>query len=176
MLGDKMRKLRKEKDFSLKELADKTGLTPSFLSQVERNLADPSINSLRKVADALDVPIFSLLESDLATNPVVRKTDRKTLRLPNSQMSYELLTPDLNRSLEVFVSKLAPGGSSSTAVHKGEECTLVLEGTLKITIANETYILNEGDSIYCQGEIPHYMVNSGESELVILSCITPPKF
>ncbi len=176
MIGKKIRKIRLEKNLTLKSLADRTGLTSSFLSQVERDIADPSINSLRKVADALDVPIFALLVSEEEPNPVVRKDERKTLRLPNSQMSYELLTPDLNRSMEVFISRLAPGGSSSTVVHKGEECTLVLEGSLEITIANETYLLNEGDSIYLQGAIPHNMVNLEEKELVILSCITPPQF
>ncbi|MHB1407860.1 MAG: helix-turn-helix domain-containing protein [Desulfitobacteriaceae bacterium] len=176
MIGENIRKIRVQKKISLKTLAGKTGLTPSFLSQVERDLADPSINSLRRVADALDVPIFALLVSEKQPSPVVRKDERKSLRLPNSQMSYELLTPDLNRSMEVFISRLAPSGSSSTDVHKGEECTLVLEGTLEMRIGNDVYVLNEGDSIYCQGEIPHRMVNIGEQELVILSCITPPQF
>ncbi len=176
MLGENIRKIRSEKKISLKTLAGMTGLTPSFLSQVERDLADPSINSLRKVADALNVPIFALLVAENEPSPVVRKNERKTLRLPNSQMSYELLTPDLNRSMEIFISRLVPGGSGSTDVHKGEECTVVLEGTLEMRIGNDIYVLHEGDSIYCQGEIPHRMANIGEQELVILSCITPPQF
>ncbi|WP_206811845.1 cupin domain-containing protein [Paradesulfitobacterium ferrireducens] len=176
MIGEKIRKFRLEKNLSLKALADKTGLTSSFLSQVERDIADPSINSLRKVADALEVPIFSLLVSEVEPNPVVRKNERKSLRFAKSQMSYELLTPDLNRSMEVLISRLEPGGSSSTMTHIGEECSLVLEGTLEITIANVTYLLDEGDSIYLQGEVPHRMVNVGDKELVLLSCITPPRF
>jgi len=176
MLGENIRKFRSDKKMSLKTLSSITGLSSSFLSQVERGIADPSINSLRNVADALEVPIFALLTLENESDVVVRKNERKTLRLPNSQMSYELLTPDLNRSMEVFISRIAPSGSSSTEVHKGEECTVVLEGILEITIASKVYTLQEGDSIYCQGEIPHRMVNIGDKELVILSCITPPQF
>lgn len=178
MLGEKIRKKRIEKNMSLKELAEKIDLTASFLSQVERELAEPSITSLRKIAEALDVPIFYFLLDDEQHSPVVRKNQRKVLRFPQSHLTYELLSPDLNRQMEVLIGRLDPGAASGEAdsTHPGEECILVLEGKMDIKIGEETYTLEEGDSIYYFASIPHFLYNSGDKPLVFLSVITPPRF
>lgn len=178
MLGEKIRKKRMEKNMSLKELAEKIDLTASFLSQVERELAEPSITSLRKIADALEVPIFYFLLDDEEHSPVVRKNERKVLRFPQSHLTYELLSPDLNRQMEVLIGRLEPGAISSDepSTHPGEECILILEGKMEITVGEESYSLEEGDSIYYFASIPHTLRNIGEKQLVFLSVITPPRF
>lgn len=178
MLGEKIRKKRIEKNMSLKELAEKIDLTASFLSQVERELAEPSITSLRKIAEALDVPIFYFLLDDEQHSPVVRKNQRKVLRFPQSHLTYELLSPDLNRQMEVLIGRLDPGAASGEedSTHPGEECILVLEGKMEIKIGEETYSLEEGDSIYYFASIPHSLYNSGDKPLVFLTAITPPRF
>ncbi|WP_227764866.1 helix-turn-helix domain-containing protein [Zhaonella formicivorans] len=178
MLGEKIRRKRIEKNMSLKELAEKIELTASFLSQVERELAEPSITSLRKIAEALDVPIFYFLLDDEDHSPVVRKSQRKVLRFPQSHLTYELLSPDLNRQMEVLIARLDPGASSGdeASSHPGEECILVLEGKMEIKVGEETYYLEEGDSIYYFASIPHSLRNCGDGQLVFLSAITPPQF
>lgn len=178
MLGEKIRKKRSEKNLSLKELAEKIGLTASFLSQVERELAEPSITSLRKIAEALDVPIFYFLLDNNDPSPVVRKNNRKILRFPATQLTYELLSPDLNRQMEVLIARLEPGaaGGEEDSTHPGEECILVLEGKMKLTVGEDTYYLEEGDSIYYFASIPHSLKNNGDTQLVFLSVITPPRF
>ncbi len=178
MLGDKIRKKRSEKNLSLKELAEKISLTASFLSQIERDLAEPSISSLRKIANALEVPIFFFLIDDQKSSPVVRRSERKTLKLPKSHLIYELLTPDVNRAMELFIARIEPntnvGEEGST--HPGEECNLVMQGTMEIRIGEETYTLEEGDSIYYFASLPHSIRNAGDEEMVFLSAITPPRF
>lgn len=178
MLGVKIRRKRIEKDMSLKELAEKVGLTASFLSQVERELAEPSITSLRKIAEALDVPIFYFLLDHESHSPVVRKSQRKVLRFPQSHLTYELLSPDLNRQMEVFIARIDPGayGGEEASAHPGEECILILQGQMEITIGEDTYFLDEGDSIYYFASIPHILKNCGKNILVFLSAITPPQF
>jgi len=178
MLGEKIRRKRCEKNLSLKDLAEKIGLTASFLSQVERELAEPSITSLRKIAEALDVPIFYFLLDNENHSPVVRKNERKVLRFPSTHLTYELLSPDLNRQMEVLIAKLDPGaaGGEERSTHPGEECILVLEGKMEIMIGEDTYYLEEGDSIYYFSSIPHSLKNCGDSQLVFLSAITPPRF
>lgn len=178
MLGEKIRRKRIEKNLSLKDLAEKIGLTASFLSQVERELAEPSITSLRKIAEALDVPIFFFLLDDENHSPVVKKSQRKVLRFPQSHLTYELLSPDLNRQMEILIARLDPGaaGGEEESTHPGEECILVLEGMMEIKVGEDTYHLEEGDSIYYFASIPHSLKNSGDSELVFLTAITPPRF
>ena len=96
--GNRIRARRQELGLSLRELAEQVGLTASFLSQIERDLTSPSIESLRKISDALEVPIFHFLLEVDKKSPVVRRGERLTLTLPNSDLSYKLLTPDLSRS------------------------------------------------------------------------------
>lgn len=178
MIGGKIRSIRASKGLSLKELAEKTNLTASFLSQIERDLAEPSITSLRNIAEALGVPIFFFLMDDKKFNPVVRKEERKVLKLPKSNLVYELLSPDLNRQMELMIGRLAVGACSveKPAGHPGEECILVLEGSMKVIVGNEEYLLEEGDSIYYFASMPHQLISCGDSELVYLSAITPPMF
>lgn len=178
MLGQKIRKKRMEKGMSLKDLAEKTDLTASFLSQVERDLAEPSITSLRKIADALEVPIFYFLLNNDHTSPVVRKNERKTLKFPESNLVYELLSPDLSKQMEVMMARLAVGAVSceEPLSHPGEEFIYVLQGKMEITIGEDVYVLNESDSIYYFAAIPHKIVSIGDEELVFISAITPPRF
>lgn len=178
MLGERIRKNRLEKAMNLKELAEKTDLTASFLSQVERGLAEPSITSLRKIAEALEVPIFYFLLDNEVKSPVVRKDERKILKFPESHLVFELLSPDLNRQMEVMLTKLEVGGSScdKPLSHPGEEFIFILQGKMEMTIGEETYILEEGDSIYYFAIIPHKSTSIGDKELIYISAITPPRF
>ncbi|SJZ91499.1 helix-turn-helix domain-containing protein [Selenihalanaerobacter shriftii] len=176
-LGRRVREKRKERDLSLAKLADKVGCTSSFLSQVERGMADPSITSLRKIAQALNVPIFYFLLDSNEHSPVVRKNERKVLAFP-SNLTFELLSPDLQRDLEVIYASLEPGAYTceEPLSHPGEECTLVLEGKMEIKIGDESYQLDAGDSVYYYSSIPHKITSTGKKDLVFVSAITPPDF
>lgn len=178
MIGAKIRQKRQEKGMSLKELAESTDLTASFLSQVERDLAEPSITSLRKIAGALEVPIFYFLLENESTSPVVRRDERKILKFPESQLAFELLSPDLNRQMEVMMAKIEVGASScdEPLSHPGEEFIFVLRGQMRVDIGDDTYLLDECDSIYFFAAIPHKLTCVGEEDLVIISAITPPRF
>ena len=178
MLGEKIRERRKEKKMSMKDLAVLTGLTPGFISQVERDLAEPSITSLRKISEALEVAVFYFFVEERNENCVVRKNGRQQIKFPESQLMYELLSPDLNRQMETFLGTLAPGASSSEGLmaHNGEEVTYVLEGSMEITIGSDRYLLNEGDTIYYHSSIPHQIQNVGKEKLKFISTITPPRF
>lgn len=178
MLGEKIRNKRMELGMSLKELAEKAGLTSGGLSQIERDLTDPSIASLRKIANVLDVAVFYFLMEETGTNPVVRKKDRKILKLPKSHTSYELLCPDLKRQMEMFIGRLKPGASTGEKLNSqnGEEVILVMEGTMCIQILEDEYVLEEGDTIYFASSTLRKIKNIGDIELVIISTVTPPNF
>ncbi len=178
MLGERIRLQRLEKRLSLKELAEETGLSTGFISQVERDLAEPSIASLRKISEALDVALFHFFIDEEREERVVRKNGRQKIRFPESEVTYELCSPDLNRQMETFMGILEPGSATSeTPVgHQGEEVIHILEGEMYIRIGNEEYTLEEGDTIYYYATIPHQIINKSTHVMRFLSTVTPPRF
>jgi quercetin dioxygenase-like cupin family protein len=166
-------------EISLQELANRTGLTASFLSQVERDVTEPSITSLRRIAGSLEVPVFYFLLDEAGHSPLVRKEQRRTLKLHGSAAQWELLSPsDPQLQLEVVLTRLPAGEASGDehTAHPGEECFVVLEGEMEITLADEVYRLKVGDSFQFLSSIPHRIRNCGKTELVVLAAITPPRF
>ena len=178
-LGNKIRKLRISKGINLTAFAKKIGKTPSYLSQVERGMASPSIMALREISRALDVPVFCLLIDDHERHSaIVRKKERKVFRFPKSHLTYELLSPDLSEQIEMIRTRIEPGATTSSKPlsHKGEECTLVVEGKMKIQIGDKLFKLEEGDTIYYFATIPHKITSIGDKDLIIISAITPSSF
>lgn len=163
---------------SMKVLAEKTGLTSGFISQIERELAEPSITSLRKIAKALEVAVFYFFTEEKSTGMVVKKNNRQSRNFAKSHLTYELLSPDLNKLMEMFMATLEPGSSTcdEPLSHNGEEVTHVLEGTMWIKIGEDEFTLDEGDTIYYFSSIPHKIVNTGDKVLRFISTITPPVF
>lgn len=177
-LGQRIKARRKKLKLSLRELANQVGLTASFLSQVERDLTSPSIESLRKISDALDVPIFYFLVEPNVKNPVVRRNERRKLTLPVSELTYQLLTPDVNRKIEVVLAELNPRDEPiPLTLHEDtEECIYVLQGQLEIRLGEDVYQLGPGDSVYFEGIMLRYLAAKGDETLRFISVITPPIF
>lgn len=177
-LGNRLHKRRNEMQLTLRDLAAKTELTPSFLSQLERDLTNPSLSSLQRISDALGVPMLYFIEDKANQFPVVRAEARSKLDLDDARVSYELLIPDLTGNVEVLLGVIQ--SDCQNVVRKlsveTEEVIFVLEGSLIVGLEDEEYVLNVGDSIRFNG-----------SELVRLCCadgnltrwisiITPPVF
>jgi transcriptional regulator with XRE-family HTH domain len=178
-LGTQIRKLRTEKGVKISEMSEMTGLSPSLISQVERDLASPSIGSIKKIADALGVPLAAFFNDEMPqTSPVVRKNQRKKLIPPGSGVVYELLTPNLSCAMEIIFNVFDEGATTGPEpfVHKGEEGGIVLEGQMEVTLAGRTHLLEEGDSIYFDSSIPHSYRNAGKGKLIAVWAITPPSF
>ncbi|NWF70011.1 MAG: helix-turn-helix transcriptional regulator [Chloroflexi bacterium] len=163
---------------SLRELAEQSDLTASYISQVERKVSVPSIESLRKISKALNVPTFYFFLEEDNLSPVVRRHERRKLTLPKSNLTYELLTPNLSRKMEIILAELKPGrGEVQLVYHSNtEECILVLEGQLEVRIAGETYVLEAGDSVYFEGALLQKIAQRGDKTVRYLSVITPPIF
>jgi transcriptional regulator with XRE-family HTH domain len=179
-IGPKIRDLRKKHNLSIKSLAEITDLSTGLISQIERDLVIPSVVVLFKIAKALDVSIGYFFDEDEAyvASPVVRKAERKKIVIDKSNALYELLTPDLNRQIE-FLRIVLKGGDSNMdelVSHAGEECGIVLQGTLKIKFKDAEYILEEGDSIAFDCSKPHRYINIGKGECVSIWAMTPPSF
>ena len=179
MLGEKLKLARIENNMTLRELSKKVGISPGFISQVERNKAKPSINTLRKIANFLNTTIVYFLMDDEEEHLITRKDDRKIIKLANSKIIYELLNDNLKtKKMEAILMTIDPTYSEGEPVvfHKGEELDLVLTGEAKIVIGDQSYILKEGDNIYFNCSIPHNIFSNNNLKVKILSVISPPSF
>ena len=162
---------------SLQALAERTGLTASFLSQVERDVSEPSISSLRRIASALAVPIFEFLGGSDPPQRVIRNGGGRTRELPASGIAYELLVPSdfASHKMAVLITQMAPGGASSDdpATQHGEEFLCVLSDVCTLRISDEVYSLEQGDSIYFHASQPHQVQNQSDAPLKLITAITP---
>jgi len=190
-VGEKIRQQRLLNNLRIVDLADKVSMSASYISQVERGLLYPSVGSLQKIARALDLHVADFFQdangssvekprSDSVDNgPRVVKADRrKGLAYPNTDVLYQLLTPDLKGNIELLLIKAPPGGESGGPdfVHDGEECGVVISGQMTYTIGDSVVVLDAGDSVYFKSSLPHRWKNTSSEELVAIWAISPPSF
>jgi transcriptional regulator with XRE-family HTH domain len=179
-IGEVIRDRRKGR-FTVKQLAAASGVSIGVLSEVERGIGNPSYKTLHKLAQALGVQIGELVDD--AAGPrsrsgVVRAADRVRLQFGSEGLVYELLTPDLHGRLEMLQTRIPAGFDNLTNPfqHEGEECVLVLEGRLCVTMAGETHELATGDAITYEASQPHSWENRTNEEALIVGAVTPPSF
>lgn len=191
-LGRRIRQIRTaETDLTIDALAAAAGVSTSLISQIERGRAEPSLNSLRRIGAALGVPIARFFvggedtddgESDaIGRQLVVRLGERKHLRTADSDITWELLVPDLNRKLEVLAGEVAPGAVTPPADrepsrHVGEEVLVILEGTLVCWHDGDEFELRAGDSIAFDPNLPHRIENRGTAPARMMIALTPASF
>lgn len=180
-LGERMRGLRKRRGLTLAGLAGAAGLSTGYISQLERNLASPSIPALVNVAKALGVTVQWFFAGDAPVPEdergyVIRQGNRLSLRYAGGIVD-ELLTPKLSLQVEMIYSRMPAGTESAQSyTHEGDEVGLVLQGQLEIWIGARHFLLQAGDSCSYASSEPHRYRNPGPGEAVVLWAISPPSF
>jgi transcriptional regulator with XRE-family HTH domain len=177
-LGKKIEDLRRKRGFTTRELATGVQVTSSLISQIEHGKTSPSLDTLRRIAKTLGVPlIYLLLEDDLEPQ-VVRKRDRHVIYLEDSQLRASFLSPLPPQDLELVLLELPPGKVAWTKSrsHEGQECRFVIKGTIRAYYGEKTYLLEEGDSILWNGTVPHRIENVGDSDAQLFIALTPPGY
>lgn len=179
MLGRKLKVIRKDRGYSLEELARRTGFSKSFLSQIENNKNSPSIASLKKITQALEVSIGELFEEARSDQVYfLKKKDRKAFEVVKDRVIFEFGASKVpNRKMEVIFFHLLPGGESEgDYTHDGEEFGTVIEGSLLLELGGKEYLMEAGDSIYFNSTMPHRWRNPNKVPMHALWVITPPSF
>ncbi|SDK07473.1 helix-turn-helix domain-containing protein [Natronincola ferrireducens] len=180
LIGQRIREIRHKRGMTLNELASQIDVTASYISQVERDLIEPSLSSLRKIAVALGVPLFTFLHDDSIDPVVVRAAERKQLALPESSIIYEFVTPmvadqKVQPKMEIIYFTLAPKSwtSDENITHQADECVFVINGDLEIYLDDKKYCLQAGDSVYIKENIGHRFYNPTDKIVTGLTNITP---
>ena len=174
-IGEKIAQYRKSKDLSIRELAKMAEVTPSLLSQIERGLANPSVNSLKSIANALNAPLFTFFTSEVIKEDlIVRGNNRKKVILPGADnVIYEMLAPGVNDNLEFAIMDLSPKSSSCADYihHNGYEIAYVLEAEVTLHLDDEKFELKKEDSVKVPVGMKHRWENNSDLESKIIFAV-----
>jgi transcriptional regulator with XRE-family HTH domain len=176
-LGSRLRQLRSSRGLSLVEVAEATGISPSFLSIVENGQSDITVSRLMRLVHWYGVSIADLLQApDHSVVRVVRAEQRRSIELSDERIRILMLAPDGQHAMMPVLNVYGEGGGmAESAQHDGEEFVFVLSGTIELAIGNEDPIaLSEGDCAYYRAESPHSFRNVGDAEARFLGITTPP--
>lgn len=174
-LGKRLRALRRQQHLTLAQLGRQVDLSASYLSQIERGVTMPSLPRLTAIARALGVGVGYFFEEDVSLPCVVRADCGKSLG-GQAGVAVELLSADPSNKLILPYRLVCQPGTSGErpSAFPGEECGLVLEGRLTITVGEESFVLEAGDSIHYQRLQPLSWRNNGDCECVVIWAVSPP--
>ena len=177
-LGKRIQDMRRRRGLTTGELATRVQVTSGFISQLEHSKTDPSLQTLQRVAAALQVPLSYLLVEDETKPQVIRKGERHVIQMGDSGLQASILSPLPSHHLELVLLEIPPGSVSWTKAqfHDGHECHLVIQGKVRAFYGGKGYVLDRGDSIFWDGAAPHGLENVGDGVAQIVVALTPPAF
>lgn len=178
-IGPRVRLLRYAMALSLRDLAERTGVSAPMLSQVERGETSPTLAVAARIAAGLELSLSQLLRLDEGDGVTVVRANR---RLAGGNVRrghrYEVLTPPIpgqraEVSLHTLVAGAATGGPDDPPMHEpgARETAVVTSGEVTLVCAGESYKLAEGDAVTFDADLPHHFENNGAGEARMLSVV-----
>ncbi|MEM6498792.1 MAG: cupin domain-containing protein [Pseudomonadota bacterium] len=172
-IGEALRARRKELGLTMQTVADKAGLSIGFISQVERNLTQPSLASLVSIANVLQTSIAAFLDQPRSTGLATHGDTREVYSVPGAEPSYERLSASFDGSkLHSVIIHVPPGHRAEPIRHFGEEMFYLISGEITVEIEGVREILRAGDTIHFDSGRTHSTWNHGADEAAILWCGT----
>jgi transcriptional regulator with XRE-family HTH domain len=172
-LGYRLRGLRRARRLSLNEVANATGVSPSFISHIENGKSDITIGRLMRLAHFYEVELKELLPTESTQQPyVVRAGRHPAVHSPTEGLDVFLLGPDLGQHMIPCLTVYEEGGKTDDFFSgEGENFLFVLKGEVTVAFQDgSTIILRRGDSAYYRTERPHTFANTGKGPAKMLSC------
>jgi XRE family transcriptional regulator, regulator of sulfur utilization len=164
-------------DLSLRDLADRSGVSAPMLSQVERGDTSPTLAVAEKIAGGLDLTLSQLLRLDEDRHVVVVRAGGRRTRRRRGHKVEELTPPLPGQRADVSVHTLAPGAATGAPddppVHEpgSRETTVVLEGIAELYIDGQRHELTEGDSVTFDADLAHHFENNGETDARLIAVV-----
>jgi transcriptional regulator with XRE-family HTH domain len=174
-LGRKIRDLRLRRGLTVQQLAEATGLSKGFVSQVENGRTSPSLATLQDLARSLETSVAYLVVEEDQAPYVVRRAERPNMNVNGNGSRVEVMSAQPRRSLELLHAELPPGAkmSDKRQFHHGEEVVLCVEGRVSLTCGEHVVILEAGDSCHYDGRVPHSIENAGDVPARLFMALTP---
>lgn len=177
-LGRKIRDLRLRRGLTVQQLAEATGLSKGFVSQVENGRTSPSLATLQDLARSLETSVAYLVVEEDQVPYVVRRSQRPNMSVNGNGSRVEVISAQPRRNLELLQADLPPGVAMSDKrhFHHGEEVILCVEGRVTLTCGDHVVLLDAGDSCHFDGRVPHLIENAGDTNARIFIALTPAAF
>jgi len=177
LIGSKIRELRLENDLTQEELADRSELTKGFISQLERDLANPSISTLQDILEALGTNLADFFHEGEEEQCVFTKDEFFEKVDPDRMWKISWIVPNAQKyEMEPILLELEPGGSYEDDAHAGEEFGYLLEGELTLKIGKKKWKVLKGQTFYYLANKGHTLENQSKKKAVVLWISTPPMF
>ena len=177
-VGRRLREIRTARRLTLREVADRAGISESFLSQIERGRSGASIASLQRIAAALELAVSDLFSPAGQRPRVLRRADRHHLTF-GSLARKALLTPTPFESVEVLAAEFDPGGSTGDEAYRhgdSEELFIVVSGSVELQLGEERFDLGPGDCAHYRSSMLHRVANAGPERAEVVFVISPPSY
>ncbi|AML53042.1 helix-turn-helix domain-containing protein [Falsihalocynthiibacter arcticus] len=176
-VGALLRAARRSRDYTLQELSSRSNLSIGYLSQIERDIATPSLGSLSKLAAALSVELGHFIPIPNARGLITRAKDRDTIWVREGGMTYERLHGEfVGASFSAFLITLPAGFTTETDQHFGEEFVEVRSGRVLFDVDGQDYDLGVGDTLHFRSDLRHQARNPDLQETVLFWLGNGPKF
>ena len=163
-VGSRLRVIREERGVSIRALARISGLSANALSMIERGLTSPSVSTLHKVAEGLEVPITAFFRQEPARSKIVFRKAAERVRVNFMRGLWEGLGGEsFTGRIEPFMLTLENGGSSGrhAMLHTGHEFVFCLRGQLEYEVNDQVFLLESGDSLIFAAQLLHRWRNPG---------------
>lgn len=176
-IGSKIRALRLESGLTQEELARRLALSKGYISQLEHNLASPSMNTLFSVLEVLGTELSDFF-SETSDQVVFKPKDFQQKENLDLKHNVSLILPNaLKYDMEPIIIEIQPSGSSSIYKrHTGEEFGYILEGEVSLCLNKKTHIVKTGETFYFKANKSHQLVNHTNKKAKVLWISTPPMF
>ena len=178
-IGQRLRSIRTALGMSQRQLARVSGVANATISQIESNKLNPTVSMLKKVLNGFPISMSEFFaENAEYAERIFYRVDDLT-KIADGGVSYLQVGANLhNKAIQFLKECYQPGaGTGKHAItHEGEECGIVLNGRLEVTVADQTTVLTAGDAYYFRSEQPHQFRNSGSEPCELITACTPPSF
>jgi len=176
-VGRRIRALREAMDLSLRDLAERCGVSAPMLSQVERGETSPTLVVAERIARGLDLTLSQLLRLDERGHIVITREGERRTRSRRGHRTEELTPPLPGQRADVSIHILDPGAATGRPgdppLHEpgARETAVVLEGSVSLLIDDERHDLEEGDSVTFDADLPHHFVNESDGPARFLAVV-----
>lgn len=182
-IGARLRNIRRARRLKLRDVADRVGCSEGYLSKIETSKTAPSLSVLHRVASALGTNMSYLFATDHDRDQIVARCGERPLveidplRQGSGITLERVISYSEDHMLQCNIHIIEPGGASDGQIeHDGEELGYILDGQLELTIENDIYVLNTGDSFHFDSRRPHGYRNTTKNRARVFWVNTPPTF
>ncbi len=178
-IGRRLRTIRTGLGISQRQLARVSGVANATISQIESNKLNPTVSMLKKVLNGIPISMSEFFADDANFAERIFYRVEDLTKIADGGVSYLQVGANLhNKAIQFLKECYQPGaGTGKHAItHEGEECGIILNGRLEVTVAEQTTVLTAGDAYYFRSDQPHQFRNTGSEPCELITACTPPSF